>query len=187
MPTLNSLNVKGPLSAGVDQFVASTTVAGSAITSYTFSGLAGNTSLTYYFKLRIINGYNGSCNFYVYLNNDTAANYGYQTFKGATSTVTAASSTTAAGIPIGVTGIGTLAHVSSSDVIIFAKSGVVRQAEQWVIGDFTGTTGVYAEHSCHSWSNTADEVTSIVVGASQTGGLGIGTSLELWAMRPAKA
>jgi hypothetical protein len=151
------------------------TVTGAAETSITIPDLHGDVDIEYKLEARIVNGYNGAVSYYIKPNNDTGANYGYQDLSG--NNTTAAASRTTTGIRI--TYISALNNLGMTNATIQAKSGYVRTAIIENILDLTGTTVNYVTLYGSSWNNTADEITSLVVLADQTGGLGIGTVITL--------
>ena len=67
-----------------------------------------------------------------------------------------------------------------TEALIYAKSGYTRTVLHSSIYYASGTTVTGLEVRGSSWNNTADNITSIVIGASTTNGLGVGTSIELW-------
>jgi hypothetical protein len=73
----------------------------------------------------------------------------------------------------------TVNEVSIHETIIYAKSGYIRteltQLMKGVVGTTIGTIRLQGD----SWNNTVDNITSLVILADQTNGLGIGTVIEL--------
>jgi hypothetical protein len=151
----------------------------SAATSVTISGLDGDTDEEYRFLIRAIVGA-ASTSIYIRPNNDAGTStYGEQWIHGSNTTIEGYRQTT---------GVGFYCHPWSgmasgdfnlSDTLIHAKSGYLRTAitqamagSGTTISDFSTIGGV--------WTNTADNITSFVIVADQTNGLGIGTSIELW-------
>ena len=154
------------------------TVTGAAETSITIPDLHGDVDLVYKLEARIVNGYNGTSDTGVKLNNDGAANYGVQNLYG-TSTSTGAGRTNPGNMVISHN--TALGHITQSSMIIQAKSGYVRTAINEIAYDIATTAvdliGLYG----FSWNNTSDEITSLVVLADQANGLGIGSQITLWA------
>ena len=180
MPTINNLNVKGPLNAGVDQLIERW-VATDAATSKTFSNLHGDTDLEYYIRARIVNGYNGAINIQSRLNNDSGNNYGFQNFSGADTATAAARDTSEAQLYLSNTS-------AQNEIMVFeytinAKSGVVRTIIGTSIDDISTTTVTKAWCFGQVWNNTADEITSIVFLSNQTNGIGAGSEISLWCRR----
>ena len=146
-------------------------------TSITISGLAGNTDEEYQLEARIVNGYNGGCNYKLRVNNDSGSNYGmqelyaYTTNKGAARSVLDYWEFQVAAV---------LGDVGQSKVIIHAKSGYVRTSILEYVKSVVGTTITLIRLAGQSWNNTADEITSLVILADQTNGLGVGSQITLW-------
>jgi hypothetical protein len=172
------LNVQGQVK-GTFQKIYKNTLS-SAATSVTISSLDGNTDILYILQVRAINGYAGTTSCYLYFNNDqTAANYGYQSLYG-TNTTAAAYRNTASHPWFMNMASGSRELVTA---IMYAKSGKIRVLLSNNTRDVSGTTVGTAIQVAESWNNTADNITSIVIAADQTNGLGIGTVIELEAYR----
>lgn len=153
-----------------------------AATSYTFSGLNGDVDEEYRLVALIVNGYDGGCIITLKPNNDSTANiYGYQYIRGINTAVSAGRNTQAF-ITLGQaeTAVGVLAM---SDTLIHAKSGYVRTFINTDVRSISTTTVTGIVSSGWSWNNTADNITSLVVGSSEAGGLGVGTHLFLMKKR----
>lgn len=149
---------------------------GSAATSITISGLSGNTDEEYELITRTVNGYNGAIGIYIRPNNDTGANYGEQNLYASNTTITAsrdASSAIWIGYP---TALGNLSFTHTK---IHAKSGYQRTTLTKKCTNVTGTTVGYVWTRGDTWTNTADEITSLVIFANRTNGLGIGSRIIL--------
>ena len=165
-----NLSVQGKI-YGVWEEIYTNTLAAAA-TSVTISSLTGNTDVLYRLRARIINGYNGISNYFCRPNNiSTADNYGFQYINAINVTVAAGRGTNTG---FYLVGIGALGAIGFFDKIIFSKAGYVRTSisensqealDLMLIGS--------------SWNNTSDEITSLVVLASQANGLGIGTNIVL--------
>lgn len=175
--TLNTYRLEG----GVDQLIERYVVTGSAVTSKTFSNLLGDTDLVYYIRARIVNGYNGAVNYLARLNNDSGTNYGTQRFSGINTTAAAARVTNATGMFL--VDIAAKNNLGQVDLVVCARSGVARTGVSSKSATITGNTvtGVYEYGQV--WSNTADQITSLVVLADKANGIGIGSSIELWCRR----
>jgi hypothetical protein len=158
------------------QKVADTTL-GSAATSYTFSSLNGNTDVIYRLTVRAIGGVNGA-NYNIRLNNDSGNNYGYQMLEGWNTTVTAVRNVYSS-IQSYYDVDGTANDIQGGEFLIYAKSGYVRTVLGSLFESITSTTVNANLLQGNSWNNTADNLTSIVVGNEETNGLGIGTYLCL--------
>ena len=150
----------------------------SAATSVTISGLHGDVDLEYKLEARIVNGYNGAVSCYVRPNNNSSgSNFGFQGLYGA-NTSAAAIRATSAGWDCGY--LNALAEVTQQSLTISSKSGYVRTCIKEQLGYTATTTVANVDLKGQSWNNTADEITSLVVLADQTNGLGIGTQITLW-------
>jgi len=149
-----------------------------AATSKTISGLDGNTAEQYKIILRAINGYSGVVNYGIRPNNDSGANYGYECILGQGSTVTAGSETAATSLWFGRA--EALNQLSHSIGILYAKSGYVRTMITLGAEAIAGTTITRAIYIPSVWNNTANNITSLVIYATQANGLGVGTFIGLY-------
>jgi len=149
----------------------------SAATSVTISSLDGDTDEEYRLIIRTVNGYNGAVNYLLRLNNDTGSNYGRQTINGSGSSVTAARLVYSGALTGYIESLNSLSLVNT---IIHAKSGYIRTILTELNTEISGTTIGYLYLIGLSWNNTADNITSLVIFADQTNGLGVGTSIELF-------
>lgn len=148
-------------------------------TSVTISGLDGNVDEEYRALVKAVVGA-PSTSIYIRPNNDsTTANYGAQWLRGSNTTLQAYRQTT---------GIGFYCHPWSgmntgdfnlSDTLIYAKSGYMRTALTHAMAG-SGTTINDVSLIDGLWTNTADNITSIVIVSDTTNGLGAGTSIEVW-------
>lgn len=150
----------------------------SAATSLTISNLDGNTDKEYRLVSRLVSGA-ANTNFYVRPNNDAGTGtFGEQWINGSGSTLSAFRQTT---------GIGFYNHYSSnpsgylnfSDLNLYAKSGYIRSGITHYADGITGTTIGNAGTVAGCWNNTTDNITSIVIAADQTNGLGVGSRFIL--------
>lgn len=149
-----------------------------AATSYTISGLDGDTDVKYRLIVRGVAGVTNS-NFLMRFNNDTGTNYGIQRLSGQGTNVLAARGTaTAAYLNVNLTTPAN-GSVNRSDTLIQAKSGSVRTLTIKDIGQLSGTTVDIVSVQGWSWNNTADNITSIVVLSDQASGIGIGSRFIL--------
>jgi len=154
------------------------TTLGAATTSVTISGLTGNSDVLYRLTARVVNGYNGAAGFHLRLNNDTGTNYGYQYLNASDTSISAAKGTaTSLAYALGYS--NALSRLTLSTILLFAKSGYVRTAIVKSTYDIVTTTVSTMQMRGWSWNNTADEITSLVILADQTDGLGIGTEIIL--------
>jgi hypothetical protein len=150
----------------------------SATTSITISGLDGNTDEEYKILVRPINGYNGNCGYYIRPNNDSGANYGYQNIYASNTSVGGGRAGGNTGFLINAA--DSLNRISLYNAILMAKSGYVRTLMLENVCSVNGTAILFNTFEGWSWNNTADNITSLVIIATQTDGLGIGSVIELW-------
>jgi hypothetical protein len=156
-----------------------------ARTVINISGLNGNTDVEYRLICRIVSDNDGYSNYLLRPNNDSGANYGYQVITGNTSSVAAARSTTVTGLFLTDCGGYTAGEHKKmfSDTLIHAKSGYVRTGITIETGDILNSLINQILLIGSVWTNTVDNITSLVIVASGTNGLGVGTSIELYARR----
>jgi hypothetical protein len=145
-----------------------------AVTSYTISGLDGDTDEQYRLISRVVNGYAGDAYVVIQPNADAGNNYGIQDVYGVDTTVTAYRGV----VPIYILDLGT-SKLSMSDTILNAKSGIVRTAITKYAGKVSGTTvnGIYLVG--HSWNNSVDNITSLKLNGSEASCIGIGSRFIL--------
>ena len=138
-------------------------------TSYTFSGLNGDVDRAYKIRARIINGYAGSTNIGMTFNADTGSNYAYN-LQILDSTYTKYTGTT--------TNINLYTMVNTGYFFIEgtldAKTGINRTFI------YTSSGDAYPNIGARSWINTVNNISQAVFTASQTGGIGTGSYIELW-------
>lgn len=150
---------------------------GSAQTSITISNLDGDTDQEYELICRFVNGYAGLCNYNLQFNSDSGSNYGFQ-YMRAQSTATEALRGT--GLPsLGVGTNDAQNKICLSRAIISAKSGYERTLTFTRTASITGTTVGLIDVYGGVWNNTADNMTSITITASQTNGVGTGSRIIL--------
>lgn len=148
-----------------------------AATNVTISGLTGNTDTIYHIVYRIVSGSASATNYLFQLNADTTtSNYSTQTLAASSTTVAGARSTSYAGALCG-TSLGA-AQVVTGETIIFAKSGTKRGTLTNYIY-FEGSD-ICVANAASNWTNTADEVTSIVLNSSVASGLAAGTRIQVF-------
>ena len=155
-------------------------VLGSAASSVTFSGLDGDTAICYYLSASV-KASGGNINFAVLPNNDsTATNFGYQDLRAANTSVGAARGTYG-GLLCNYNSIdtGTYAQIS---LAMFAKKGFLRPA---ICSSATRiSTTTINEITSHglSWSNTADNITSLVISTTNAYSFDAGSQFDLYAL-----
>lgn len=175
-----SINVKGKVNAGVFQLVERQSVSVST-TSCTFLNLNGNTDIIYLVKCRMFGGSASSCYYYLRLNN-SSADYGVQFMDGGNTTKEANRHTTETAMTLNLykTSIDNVTH---SETLIYAKSGNVRAGMTLSSINNSSTNVGYIMFQGHSWNNVNHNVTSIVITSSETNGIGVGSVIEVWALR----
>mgnify|MGYP006921303880 CR=1 FL=1 len=150
-----------------------------ACTSVTFSGLDGDTDEEYEIRGLFVCGSGTGPYYIIRPNNDSGNNYGEQFFTGYATTIEANRYTPTNGIYI--SDFRTLPGCISKAVFnLFAKSGFVRTALGKVANSITTTTVGHAWLTGQSWNNIADNITSLVVLATETNGIGVGSVIELY-------
>lgn len=167
-----ALGTEGVWYFSIDRVETSSDVA----TSLTIPSLTGDTDVLYRLRARVVNGYNGGTYLEVRPNNDTGSNYGYQDVFGQ-DTGALASRSVNGYIYAGY--LDALNNITSVDLLLYAKSDYVRTGIGKTVRSVSGTTVNSIFLSGHSWNNTADEITSLVIVATQANGLGIGTTISL--------
>lgn len=150
------------------------TILTSTTTSVTISGLTGDTNKTYKLIMNVIPG--TSSQYGLRLNNDTGSNYTYQLVfsQGASISVSRAGGDSYLWLGYAATN-----NVTQTTTILHAKKGDVRTAYTETTRDVNGTTITYNMFRGSMWTNTADEITSIVIYAF-SGNLGPKTYIALY-------
>jgi len=149
-----------------------------AKTSMTISNLADDAHEVYILRCKFVNGYDGAANYLLRPNNvSTDNNYGRQTLSGINTTVAAARAT-ATGFLLGTN--AAITNICYVDNELYAKSGFVRTLIQRNANSIATTTVTDIYLIGQSWNNTADEITSLVILADQTNGIGVGSQIDLY-------
>jgi hypothetical protein len=153
---------------------------GSGTTSITISDLDGNTAEEYILIYRIIGGTTTPTvsQYELTFNNDTSSNYGVQWFFATSSTVTATRNTSIDHIPLSNTSSDNTKRVFGI-IPIYAKSGDERTATLIFEDGVTTTTVNRVNAQGASWNNTADNITSMEITATQSNGIGTGSRIIL--------
>jgi len=146
-----------------------------AATSVTISSLTGDTDVMY--RLNIRSSGIGSGEWLLYLNNDSGSNYGFQMLKGANTTPSAYR---AAYTGMYLSGNGLNTDIGQFEGFLYAKSGYLRTMVSSFADGIATTTVTSDGLFGNVWTNTADEITSIVLNGGGANTLGIGTVIELW-------
>ena len=148
----------------------------SAVTTYSITGLKGDTDIEYQLIVRGVNDYAGATDYGVTFNSDTGSNYGYQEIKGNDSTASASRNTSVTSISIGRANAANELFFSKTH--IFAKSGKERTILTMKTQDISETTVSTIIKRGNIWNNTVDEITLITITGS-TNALGVGTRIIL--------
>ena len=154
--------------------IASTDLA-SAATSYTFSGLSGDSDGEYQIDARIVAGNNSNNNCYeVYPNADmTSADY-HETEMFSTGSSPGGGTNSHGGLDLGYSTAS--AQVTFGNMILYAKSGQIRQAI--TLQNQMGTaSSASTDMAVSSWSNTSSAITSLQISSANCFG-------ELFKQRP---
>jgi hypothetical protein len=181
-----NLNVLGSLFAGGWQLApGGYKYFDTAATSYTFSGLQGDTAKEYRLVGFFVNGSALESGWSMQFAGDAGAtSYGYQYLRGTDSYVNAGRAVQPA-ITLSSSGASApLGKIGFCEVSISAKSGVVRTTKSKSIWSVTGSTVSNIVATGSSWNNTADELTSITVFSSAAGGIAAGSRLFLFERMP---
>lgn len=150
----------------------------SNVQSYIVSNLDGDTDVEYMIICRFVCAASATTTYQLRLNNDSANNYGYQAITGAVAVAGAVQSTADSGL--------WLSQADNTDDIcmcnglLFAKSGYERTMINHSMDRVGGTTVNRATIIHSSWSNTSDNVRSMVFYANQVSGIGVGSRIEVW-------
>jgi hypothetical protein len=172
------LEVKGKLNAGVMQKIYELDVT-TAQTSVTISNLDGDTDTIYLIKIYQTNLSTGDL--YIRLNNDsTSGIYGMQRLVGSGGGITASRGTLA---HIATSWCDTSGYSGASQLIIYAKKGFNRTVIQNSMGNINGTDVGGLVFRGDVWNNAVDNITSLVLLSLTTNGIGVGTHIEVYALR----
>jgi hypothetical protein len=149
----------------------------SAATSFNITGLNGDTDEEYMLMSFFVS--NAATNtFEMRFNTDTGTNYGYQKIGSDNGTNLIATSGSLSYIEIGYT--ASSGQVSMSRVLIYAISGKTRPVRVWQSESVTTSVITGCNTFASSWSNTANEITTINILSSDSNGLGVGTQVCLY-------
>ena len=170
--------LQGKLNVGTFQKIYSTTLT-EAATSVTISDLDGDTDTIYKLRCRLVAGANNTNN-YIKLNNISGSYYGYQYIQGAGSDIEAYRDSNNV---IYNGWCETAGYIDFTEHLIYAKSGYVRTVLSKISDSITGTTLLRVWLFGQVFNNTVDNITSIVFSAAQTNGIGVGSVIELFALR----
>lgn len=170
-----TLNIQGKVTGAWQRIYSNTlTVATQTIT---ISGLNGNSDAIYKLISRVVHGNATDEGFKLQFNGDSGVNYGTQLLYGIATSATAQTLTTAY-IPFGAA--ITAGSLSMQEAIIYSVSGKVRTVIQEFAENIKTTTVTTIGIGGCSWNNTVDNLTSVVLTASNVDAFGIGTGTELY-------
>jgi hypothetical protein len=167
----------GDVKADCWEKIYETTLSSSA-TTLTISNLTGDTDDEYILIFRVKNNHSGVCNYNLTFNNDTGSNYGFQYVRGIGTTEEALRGTGITSIAIAT--VSTQNYISFSKSLIYAKSGYERTVILHRMNSINGKTVTIRDFYGGVWSNTANEITSIEITASQSNGIGADTYISLY-------
>lgn len=148
-----------------------------ATTFVDISGLDGNTDKIYRFIMRLRAGVAGVTRYYIRPNNDSGANYGRQLGEFEDVNVTAQRFANETGYYVSYSEAA--GRLSIVNFFLFPRTGYIRTGILLAGCDMYGETVEEVFISSHSWNNTAANITSLRLVASQANGLGIGSSILL--------
>jgi hypothetical protein len=152
-------------------------------TSITISNLSGNSDLFYRVRIRPINGYSGSVNFGIRINADEDTNYHHRQLRAVDTGLVSGADLSQTSFLLA--SIGSWGRAGFCEFLLHTKSGNVRPAlMKFLSGGTPGTlvTGVYNRGEV--WINTADEITSLTIFASQNYAFDIGSYIIVEAFKP---
>jgi hypothetical protein len=175
-----SVDVKGALNAGVMQRIFSATLS-EAATSIDVPNLDGDTDVLYEIIARPVH-VTGTPGTNMIFNSDVGDTYGVQQIYGLETTAGASRSTTGTNC-VQMGDISTAGSVALIRALVFAPTKNVRVVLRESLERATSTTVMVLRFTGATWNNTADNLTDILYRADVAGGLGIGTRLEVWALR----
>ncbi len=154
----------------------------SAATTLTISSLLGDSDVEYKLICRFANDYAGACEYKMRLNNDGGANqYGQQILYAGDTTVSSSKAANLDAIALGY--VSAQNHLCSHQSLIHAKSGEYRLLQGHNLRDGNANAIPSMMFRDCIWNDNSNEITSIVIYATETDGLGVGTTIELWARR----
>jgi len=148
-------------------------------TSHTFNNLNGDSDRSYMLRSRVVSNQTSNLDVLGRFNADSGSNYTIQVLDAA-STSASESNFSSTGFLIGWG--ATTSDMSFNTQEIYAASGKARMA----LGSsmrFSSTASMRSIYAT-SWSNTADNITSLTVLSTESGGIGVGTEIELWVLNP---
>jgi hypothetical protein len=176
------LNVIGNINCGVMQKIYDNTLAAAA-QSVNITGLNGDVDTIYELIIRNVIGANSTAPL-ISPNGDTnGSNYGGQRLRWQNTTVSAGRQVGNGGFYLLGYGTGSAGNLWMCSGLIFAKSGYLRTGIFEGFCDINGTTIDGGFLRGEVWTNTADNITSILIDSQVANGWGIGTHFELWCLK----
>ena len=149
---------------------------GSAATSYTFSGLDGDTDEVYVLVFRVKKAVASAMNIELQPNAATTNQVSSGHFAGPSGASGVLNNTT---LRLMEDGDATNGNISAGVAVIEAKTGILRTMRcQWTVA--LASPAVYSAHFAGVWNETATNITSLVFIASQTNGIGTGSYARLY-------
>lgn len=155
----------------------------SALQTKTITGLDGNRDVIYRIVVDAYANTSGLSNaLTIQFNSDSGNNYGNQRIYALSTTIAADRSVYSSNpvlIISSTTGIR-----GSGEILLFAQSGFIRPAVQSEVDAVEGTTVFGITMTGQSWNNTSDNITSLTIASNRASGIGIGTRIDVYALRP---
>lgn len=151
-------------------------------TSYTFSGLNGDTDVEYEVRARLVNAIAGNSDYYLILNGDnTGGNYGYLSTYGANPQADSLDDSSFAWGGLIICSAVNTGGTCLTKTSLYAKSGY-RRLGQVQFGSFNSTTSYMHATALVYWSNTGSNITTMTI-TGATNALGVGTNIQVWARK----
>jgi AraC-like DNA-binding protein len=178
---ISELRISKGIARWTSDFTPSTVLYNGAVTNINILGLDGDTDEEYLLICRFNNGYAGANQFQLRFNNDSGNNYGKQYLDGLGANLYAARYTGHNYLQLGYTDAAS--KLAYSLTTICAKSGYIRPTFLKALSSITGTTVGETQLWGQVWNNTANNITSLSIIATQVNGIGVGTQILLFAKR----
>lgn len=149
-------------------------------TSYTFTGLDGDTDCIYLLKYRIIKNTTSAMLVTAKPNGLATNQHSYSSFFG-----TATGTYDFAVLDIDRNGGATTGDVGSGELWIHAETGIARQFFVTEAQFRNAGVGVFQIEAVGYWSDTAANITSLEILCDQTNGIAAGSYLRLYRLKKA--
>lgn len=174
-----------PTTLGAMKQIYANVVAGAAITSWSLTTqFNGDADFLYFYRFRLVEAQLNTV-LSVIFNNDTGASYGYSAIANSATTVSGTQSSNQANFPLAF--VNAAGHTAAGHGFIHPVTGFVRTISLFVQEQVTASVLTTVAYRMGLWENTADNITRMDFVSSVASGIGIGSSLEIWAMRPTYA